>query len=250
MSIKKGRVALITGAGLGLGKGTAKRFAEAGASMVLADINEANVKGVCEDIQAAGYPAIYVVGDISKKEDCERIAKAAVDKFGTIDILFNCAGIHMDAMFHKMTEEVWDKVVDVDMKGTFLMTQAVYPYMREAKYGRIINVASNSAYGNIGQANYTAAKAGIIGLSNVMALEFARYGITSNVILPGTIETEALHTIPEDILNRLVNAIPLKRIGEPDDIANMVMFFAAEESGYITGQQISVDGGMQTGVHV
>ena len=213
MSIKKGRVAIITGAAMGIGKGVALRFCEEGANVVLADINEELLKAYAEELTAKGYPVIYEVGDLSKKEVCERVAKAAADKWGTVDILFNCAGIHDDAMIHKMSEDQWNRVINIDLTGPFYMTQAVYPYMRAQAYGRIINVSSDSYHGNIGQVNYAAAKSGMIGMSNTMALEFAKYNITVNVVCPGTIETEALHTIPEKVFARLINAIPLKRGG-------------------------------------
>lgn len=250
MSIKKGRVAIITGAGGGIGKTIANRLAEAGANVVIADINEAGARAACEEITAKGGSAIWISGDIRVKADTQKIVQAAVDKWGSVDILVNNAGFCKDAMLHKLTEEQWDDVLDTDLKGYFFMMQAVRDVMKNHGYGRIINMSSNSFYGNVGQANYSSAKAGIIALSNVAALEFARFGVTSNVICPGVINTDAMLRTPEEVVKRLVNAIPLKRMGETDDIAAMTLFFASEEAGYITGQRISVDGGLQTGVHV
>lgn len=250
MSIKQGRVAIITGSGSGIGRRAAVMFAEAGANVVVADINEVGAQETLNQIKANGGSAISTVGNISLASDARKIVQSAIDQWGTVDILVNNAGFYKDAMIHKMTEDQWDAVLNVDLKGTFFMIQAVREVMKEHGYGRIINISSNAFYGNVGQANYSSAKAGIIALSNVTALEYSRFGVTSNTICPGVINTEAMLNTPPEAVQHLLNAIPLKRMGETDDIANMMLFFASEEAGYITGQHISVDGGLQTGVHV
>ena len=248
MSINKGRVAIITGAAQGIGRGVALRVAQAGAYVVVNDMNGEALQELVDEINAAGNTAIGVVADVGTKEGADLIAKTAIDKWGKIDILFNNAGINRDALLHKMTEKQFDDVIRVNLKGCFLMMQAVYGSMREQGYGRIINVSSSACRGNVGQANYSATKAGINAMTATAALEFARYGITVNSICPGVIDTPMARSVPEKVWDRWMNVIPCKHIGTPDDMAEAVLFFAAEESGYINGQVIWVDGGMQTGI--
>ncbi len=248
MSINQGRVAIVTGAGQGIGRGVALRLAAAGAYVVAADVNSNQLTGLIGEITAAGGEALGIEGDVGVKADAERIVGAGIDKWGRIDILFNNAGINRDALLHKMTEQQWDDVLRVNLKGCFLMMQAVYPSMRENGFGRIINVSSSACRGNVGQANYSATKAAINALTYTAALEMARYGITVNSICPGVIDTPMARAVPEKIFERWMNVIPAKRIGTPDDMAEAVLFFAGENSGYINGQTIWVDGGMQTGL--
>ena len=248
MAIKEGRVAIVTGAGQGIGEGVAKRLAQAGAYVVVADIREETAQKVVDEITAAGGIAIAAAGDCGKKEDADRIVQTALDKWGTVDILVNNAGITRDAIFYKMTEQQWDDVMRVNLKRMFLMTQACYWPMRNQKYGRIISLSSSSCRGNVGQANYSAAKAGVIAFSNVIALENAKHGITSNVICPGTIDTPMARAVPPEVFASWEAAQPTGHIGSTDDIAEAVLFFAGEDSGYITGQHIWVDGAMQTGL--
>lgn len=248
MSINKGRVAIVTGAGQGIGKGLAIRLAGAGANVVVCDVKEEAAAAVTDEILKSGGTAITVCGDVGIKSEAERIARTAVERWGKVDILVNNAGIIRDAMFYKMTEEQWDAVIRVNLKGPFLMTQAVYWSMRNQKYGRIINISSSACRGNVGQANYASTKAGVIALTNVAALEMARHGITANAICPGTIDTPMARSVPKEVFESWCEAIPAKRIGTPDDMAEAVLFFAAEESGYINGQTIWVDGAMQTGL--
>lgn len=250
MSIKQGRVAIVTGAGQGIGEGVAKRLAQAGANVLVVDINETSAQKVVDEITAAGGTAEIAVGDCGMKADADRIVQTAVDKWGTVDILVNNAGITRDAIFHKMTEQQWDDVIRVNLKSCFLMTQACYTLMRNQKYGRIISMSSSSCKGNVGQANYAASKAAIVAFSNTLALEGARHGITSNVISPGVIDTPMARAVPETVLESWKAAQPTGHLGTPDDMAEMVLFFASEESGYISGQQIWVDGAMQTGIKV
>ena len=223
MAIKPGRVAIVTGAGQGLGEGISKRLAAEGAYVVAVDINANTLSKVVDKINEAGSLAIGVTGDVGLKQDADRIAKTAIDKWGKVDILVNNAGITRDAILYKMTEEQWDEVLRVNLKGPFLMIQACYWSMRNKRYGRIINISSSACRGNIGQANYSSAKAGLI-------------------------DTPMARSVPKEIFESWTKAQPTGRLGTPDDIAEMVLFFAGENSGYITGQHIWVDGAMQTGL--
>jgi len=248
MTIKKGRVAIVTGAGQGIGKGISLKLAENGARVVVCDINEETVRNVAAEIVANGHEALAVAGDVGSKSDCLSFVQSALQRWGTVDILVNNAGIIRDAFIENMTEEQWDAVLRVNLKGAFLCTQAAMKPMKLQNYGRIINISSSSCKGNIGQANYASAKAGINALTYVAALELARYGITVNSICPGVIDTPMARSVPQKILDRWIATIPTKRIGHPDDMAYMVLAFAAEEAGYLNGQTIFVDGGMQTGL--
>jgi len=248
MSIKAGRVAIVTGAGQGIGEGVAKRLAQAGAYVVVADVNEASANKVVDEITAAGGTAIAVIGDCSYKEGADKIVQTAVDKWGTVDILVNNAGINRDAIMYKMTEQQWDDVIRVNLKSCFLMTQACYWPMRNQKYGRIISMSSSACRGNIGQVNYASTKAAIIAFSNTVAMENAKHGITSNVICPGAIDTPMARSVPQETFDSWAKAQPTGRLGTVDDIAEMVLYFASEEAGYTTGQHIWVDGAMQTGL--
>lgn len=248
MAINKGRVAIVTGAGQGIGHGVALRLADAGARVVLCDMNEETLNATVKEINDKGGEAIGVKGDVGMKEDVDRIVDAAIEKWGTVDILFNNAGINRDALIYKMTEQQFDDVIRINMKSQFLLMQAVCTHMREQGYGRIINISSSACRGNVGQVNYAATKAGINAMTWTAALEFARYGITVNSICPGVIDTPMARSVPEKVWDRWMAVIPCKRLGTPDDIAEAVLFFASESSGYINGQTIWVDGGMQTGL--
>ena len=248
MAINKGRVAIVTGAGQGLGEGIAKRLAAEGARVLAVDMNPNTLEKVVAEINAAGGEAMALVADVGLKAETERIAQTAIDKWGTIDILVNNAGINRDAIFYKMTEQQWDDVLRVNLKGVFMLMQACYAPMREQKYGRIINMSSSAMRGNVGQANYAAAKAAIIALTNTFALENAKHGITANTICPGAIDTPMARAVPESVLQGWINAIPAGRIGTPEDIAEMVAFFAGEGAGFVNGQHIWVDGAFQTGM--
>ncbi|PKM90478.1 MAG: 3-oxoacyl-ACP reductase [Firmicutes bacterium HGW-Firmicutes-12] len=248
MTIQKGRVAIVTGAGQGIGKGIAIKLAEAGANVVACDINEKNAREVVDEIKASGYESLAVACDVGSKPDCERLVMSALNQWGRVDILVNNAGIIRDALIYKMTEEQWDAVLRVNLKGPFMMTQASIVPMKEQKFGRIINISSSACKGNIGQANYSSAKAAINALTYTSALELGKYGITVNSICPGVIDSEMVRSVPQNILDRWLAVIPAKRIGQPEDMAHMVMAYAAEEAGYLNGQTIYVDGGMQTGL--
>ncbi len=196
-----------------------------------------------------------MTGNVANAADAQKIVAAALERFGRLDILINNAGITRDALAVRvkdgqvktMSEEQWDAVIDVNLKGTFLMSQAAAVPMIEKKFGRIVNTASVGALGNIGQANYSASKAGVIGLTKTLALEFARYGITVNAVAPGGVNTRMTAAIPDNIKGQLVERIPLRRMAEPEEIAGVHAFLAGPDASYITGQVIWVDGGLTLG---
>lgn len=243
-----GRVALVTGAAAGIGAATARRFAQEGALLALNDVSAETLAFVVEELQGAGTQTLAVVGDVARRPDVERMVAETLRAFGRVDILVNNAGIARDALAAKMTEEQWDQVLAVNLKGTFLCAQAVLPGMRERGWGRVINTASVGVRGNIGQANYAASKAGVIGLTRTLALEYARYGVTVNCVAPGAVMTRMLAAVPDAIREKIVARIPAGRIGQPEEVAAAHAFLASEEAAYITGQVLFVDGGMSVGV--
>jgi NAD(P)-dependent dehydrogenase (short-subunit alcohol dehydrogenase family) len=244
----QGKVAIVTGAGRGIGEGIALRFAEEGARVVVNDISEADGKRTWEAIRNKDGQAVAVIGSVTVREIVQKMVDTAVKNFGTIDILVNNAGIIRDAALHKMSEEQWDQVIEVNLKGVFLCTQCASRVMREKGYGKIINFSSIAWRGNPGQLNYSATKAGVIGITRTAAKELAPKGINVNCIAPGFIWTDMLKSTPSAILERiqknLPSIIPLNRFGSPRDIADLALFLASDESSYITGQVIYCDGGM------
>jgi 3-oxoacyl-[acyl-carrier protein] reductase len=239
------KVAIITGAGRGIGKTTALRFGDEGAALVIADVDEALGNKLVDELNAKGRKAIFCKVNVADFLQTEQMAKKANDEFGRIDILINNAGITRDATLMKMTAEQFDQVIDVNLKGVFNCTKAVAPYMVEKNYGRIINTSSVvGLYGNFGQTNYVATKAGIIGMTKVWAREFGRKGITVNAVAPGFIATEMVNTVPEKVLTAIREKTPLQRLGDPLDIANAYLFLASDDAAFITGAVLSVDGGM------
>ncbi len=244
----KNKVALITGGGSGIGEATVLRFSEEGAKVVINEVNADNANNVAEKIKAKGGEVLVCIADVCKKSDVEKMVKQIIEKFGRLDILVNNAGINRDSFAKKMSEEQWDKVIDINLKGTFLCAQAALGPMIEQNSGRIINTASIGALGNIGQANYSASKAGVIGLTKTLALESARYNITVNCVSPGATNTAMTAKIPPEIAQKIKEKIPLRRFAEPKEIADIHLFLASEESNYITGQVIFVDGGISVGI--
>lgn len=242
----EGKVAIVTGAGRGLGKGIAKKLAEEGASVVLADMNPAD-EAVKEITDNGGTAVSYTV-NISEQEEVKALVNFAIEKFGTLDIMVNNAGINRDGMLHKMSKENWDLVIAVDLTGTFYGTQEAIKYMRQKGYGRIINISSGSWLGNIGQANYAAAKAGVVGLTKTAARENAKKGITCNAICPGFIETDMTSKLKEvndgAAWDSMISRVPMGYAGKPSDVGNMVAFLASDEASYITSEVINVGGGM------
>ena len=241
----KGKVAVITGASRGIGRSIALALAAEGASIVAVDLDLAATDAVVVELKAAGAEAVAVVGNVTVAADAEKMIDVAVQSFGRVDILVNNAGITRDGLLMRMKEEDWDAVLTVNLKGAFLCTKAVSKVMSKQRSGRIINIASIvGQMGNAGQANYCASKAGLIGLTKSNARELAKRNITVNAVASGFIATAMTDALPEKAREELAAQIPMERLGSPDDIANAVLFLAAERSGYITGQVLAVNGGM------
>lgn len=245
--IFEGKVCIVTGSGRGIGRAIALAFAQEGADVtvnVSRNMDQANE--VVEEIEKMGRRAIAVKADVSVREDAVALVKATIDAFGKVDILVNNAGIARPALLNKMTEEEWDKVIEVDLKGVFNCIQAVIPYMIKQRYGKIINISSTSALiGFTGNANYAAAKAGCEALTKTAAKEFAKYGIYVNCVAPGLIETEMSKAIRENpkLKQKYLSWTLLGRFGKPEEVAAAVLFLASDKASYITGQTLYVDGG-------
>ncbi len=241
------KVAIVTGAGRGIGEAIALRYAEEGAKLIINDLNEADANRTVETIKNKGGQAFAVMGSVASRQVAEKMVDTAVREFGTVDILVNNAGIIRDAMLHKMTDEQWDQVIEVNLKGVFLCTQCAAQVMREKKYGKIINISSSSWRGNPGQLNYSATKAGVIGMTKTAAKELGSKGINVNVIAPALIWTDMTKSMPPALLQRVGQMLPflmpLNRWGQPEDVANLALFLASDESSFITGQLIHCDGG-------
>lgn len=240
------KVVLITGASRGIGKQIAITFAKEGYDIVVNYRTEnEDLQTLRKEIENFNVQCLTVQGDVSNYEDCERIAKEAIDKFGKIDVLVNNAGITRDMLLLRMKQEDFKQVVDVNLVGTFNITKHVSQYMMKARSGRIINISSVVGIsGNAGQANYAASKAGIIGFTKSLAKELASRNILVNAVAPGFISTDMTSVLKDDVKDNIVNTIPLKREGTAQDVANVVKFLASDDSSYITGQVINVDGGM------
>jgi len=241
----KDKVAVITGASRGIGRSIALALAAEGARIVAFDLDMAETEKVAGEIRALGVEALAVQGNVTVAADTERMIDAAMEKLGRVDILVNNAGITRDGLLMRMKEEDWDAVLGVNLKGAFLCSRAASKVMAKQRYGRIINIASVvGQMGNAGQANYCASKAGLMGLTKSNARELAKRNVTVNAVAPGFIATAMTDALPEKTRQELAAQIPLERLGSADDIANAVIFLAAERSGYITGQVIGVNGGM------
>lgn len=242
----EGKVAIVTGSGRGLGRGIARKLAQEGAKVVIADVTPAD--DAVKELLDAGHEACDFSVDVSDQEQMAALVAFAIKKYGTLDIMVNNAGINRDGMLHKMPRENWDKVIAIDLTGTFFGTQEAIKYMRTKNYGRVINISSGSWLGNIGQANYAAAKAGVVGLTKTAARENARKGITCNAICPGFIETDMTLKLKEvndgAAWDSMVQRIPMGYAGKPSDVGNLVAFLASDEAAYITSEVINVGGGM------
>jgi 3-oxoacyl-[acyl-carrier protein] reductase len=246
----EGRVALVTGGGQGIGAAIAQRLADGGARVAVLDLDEARAIAAAKEIASSGGTALAVSADVSHRDEMQTAVDRVVDEFGALHILVNNAGVLRDNLLFKMTDDDWTTVMDVHLRGAFLASQIAQKHMVDARYGRIISMSSTSALGNRGQANYAAAKAGLQGFTKTLAIELGPFGITANAIGPGFIETAMQHatakrigTTIENMRETVAATVPVRRSGVPADIAEVAAFFAAEESGYVTGQVLYVDGG-------
>ena len=240
-----GKVALVTGAAQGIGRAIALLLAQKGADIVVSDINLEKAEETVREIETIGRRAMAIRADVANTNDVERMVEAILGRFGQIDILVNNAGITRDKLILRMTEEDWDAVLNVNLKGTFNCTKAVVRHMSKQRRGKIVNIASVvGEMGNVGQANYSASKAGVIGFTKTIAREFAQRGINVNAIAPGYIETPMTEVLPEKVKEELRGMIPMGRLGRPGDVAEAVLFLVSEASRYITGQVLNVNGGI------
>ncbi len=242
--ILKDKAAIVTGAGQGIGRGIALKLAEKGADVVVCDINMDTAARTAKEVEALERKALALKTDVSKRREVDEMAAVALEEFGKIDILINNAGIARSAMLLKLTDEAWDQVLAVNLKGIFYTTQVVAAHMIEVGYGKIVNISSiYGRTGTMGDSNYAASKAGILGFTKSTARELARYNINVNAILPGVIDTPLLQGIPDHYLQPMIKEIPLRRVGTPEDIGNVAVFLASDEASYITGAAIEVTGG-------
>mgnify|MGYP001460023576 CR=1 FL=1 len=239
-----GKIALVTGAARGIGRGIAEKLAQEGADVALVDLREELLTETAGSIRAAGRRILSLGADVGNRADADRAVATTIGQLGRLDILVNCAGINRDAILHRMTDEQWDEVLRVDLTAVFYLTRAAATHMRERGSGRIINISSASWQGNVGQANYAAAKAGVIGLTKTAARELAPKGVTANAICPGFIDTEMTRGVPPEAWERISGRIPMGRVGRPEDVANVAAFLASDEAGYVTGEVINVGGGL------
>jgi 3-oxoacyl-[acyl-carrier protein] reductase len=241
----EGRVAIVTGGSRGIGRAVAAALAEDGASVVVSGRDATRLEAEAKELDALGAPVLAVPGDVAVREDVERVVERARERFGRVDILVNNAGITRDALLVRMKDEDWDQVLNVNLRGAFLMTRAVSRAMMRQKGGRIINLTSAAgSMGNAGQANYSAAKAGLIGLTKAAARELAHWGILVNAVAPGLIDTDMAAGIPAEAREALLAQVPLKRIGVAREVAEVVRFLAGDGASYMTGQVIHVNGGL------
>lgn len=239
------KTALITGGARGIGFAVAESFAAHGATVIILDLFPTAVDDAVALLTANGYKAAGFAGDVTKSEEMETVFKAVVDQYSTLDILINNAGITKDNLILRMKEEEWDAVMAVNLKGAFVCTQKAFKIMMKQRYGSIINMASViGLMGNAGQANYAATKGGLIAFTKSCAKEFASRNVRVNAVAPGFIQTEMTHKLPPEVVAEYAKAIPLGKMGTPEDVAKLCMFFASEESAYITGQTLAVDGGL------
>ncbi|OLC15558.1 MAG: 3-oxoacyl-[acyl-carrier-protein] reductase [Candidatus Rokubacteria bacterium 13_1_40CM_69_27] len=240
-----GRVAIVTGGSRGIGAAIAALLAQDGAAVVISGRDADRLERAVKDLEAGGATALGVVADAASREDADRLVETAKQRFGRIDVLVNNAGMTRDGLLVRMKDEDWDLVMEVNLRGAFLMTRAASKIMVRQKNGRVINIASTAgAMGNAGQANYSAAKAGLIGFTKATARELAHWSILVNAVAPGLIETNMSAAMPEAARQELLNRVPLGRIGTPREVAEVVRFLAGDGATYITGQVFHVNGGL------
>lgn len=246
MGMLADQVAVVTGSGRGIGRAISHALAKEGAKVVISDINEELCKQTAADFEKDGFDAIAVPCNVTDSASVAKMVEAIVAKWGRIDILVNNAGITRDSLFMRMSEEHWQAVIDTNLTSAFKVTQPIIKVMSKQRSGRIVNIASTSGvHGNFGQVNYAAAKSGLIGFTKTIALEYASRNITSNAIAPGFIDTDMTKALGEEIIKNILDRVPLKRMGTPEDIAAAVVFLAGPGS-YVTGQVLEVSGGLYT----
>jgi len=239
----EGKTAIITGAAAGIGFATVKKFLEEGAKVAICDVTEEGLAKAAEELSLIGEVMTFKV-DITDRTSLDAMAAAVKERFGTIDILINNAGIVKDAQFYKMTDDQFEKVIAVNLTGTYNCCKAVIPTMMEQKYGRIVSAASVSGFnGAFGQSNYAASKAAIMGMTRSMGRELGKYGITVNAVAPGSIWTSMFAGIPDELKEKKLKDIPVRRFGDPSEVANVYAFLASEEASYVNGTTLVVDGG-------
>lgn len=242
-----GKVALVTGAGSGIGRAIALRFAQEGADVIVNDIIDENGKRTEEEIKKLGHRGLYVSGDVSNKKEVEAFVQRGIEKFGTVHILVNNAGIVIDAPFAETKESDWDKVIQVNLKGIFICSQVVARHMIKQRYGKILNISSRTFLGDRGRISYVASKGGVVSFTRSLALDLVEYGINVNCVAPGLIETPILQQVEKKRVEDLLKSQPMGRMGRPEEIANAVLFLVSDEASFITGQTLLVDGGRSLG---
>lgn len=240
----KDKVAIVTGSARGIGFAIAQVLAEEGAKVVISDLAMSSGEESAKQLQEQGFEAVFIPCDISKREQVNALFSKAKEHFGAIDVIVNNAGINRDGMLHKLSDDDWDKVIDINLKGTFNCMQEAAKLMREQGSGRIVNISSASWLGNVGQANYAASKAGVIGLTKTACRELARKGVTVNAICPGFIDTDMTRGVPEKVWDIMISKIPAGFAGDPRDVGQCVAFLASDKARYINGEVINVGGGM------
>lgn len=245
-----GRVAFVTGAGRGIGAATALRLAEEGARVALADLDTSGCESVATDIRALGSEALIFECNVADASMVQTAIDSAAEQFGKLEILVNNAGVLRDNLLFKMTDDDWETVMNVHLRGAFLCSRAAQKYMVQQKYGRIVSLSSTSALGNRGQANYSTAKAGLQGLTRTLAIELGPFGITANAVAPGFIATEMTRSTarrqgldPDEVIANASKTIPVRRVGQPRDIANLICFLVSDEASFVSGQIIYAAGG-------
>ncbi len=245
-----GKVALITGSGRGIGKAIALKFAQKGATVIINDIKEKMARPAFDQVKKDSPKSSISVFDVSSQEQVEKEIGNIVEKYGRLDVLVNNAGVLRDNYLTKMPEEDWDFVLSVNLKGPYLCCKAAAPFMMKQQDGRIVNVSSRAYMGNIGQTNYSSSKGGLISMTRTLALELGGFGIRVNAVAPGLIDTPLVKGLRPDVIQKLIAAQPTKTMGQPQDIANAVVFLASDDAGFITGEVLHVDGGKSVGARV